>query len=43
MISFWLDQEEEEEEEGEGYLDIVPDTNPEDVNEKQPALSRSVQ
>lgn len=34
------DQEEEEEEEGEGYLDIVPDTNPEDVNEKQPALSR---
>lgn len=41
MISFCLDQEEEEEE-GEGYLDIVPDTNPEDVNEKQPALSRSV-
>ena len=38
----FLDQEEEEEE-GEGYLDIVPDTNPEDVNEKQPALSRSVQ
>ncbi|CAH3153511.1 unnamed protein product [Pocillopora meandrina] len=32
--------QEEEEEEGEGYLDIVPDTNPEDVNEKQPALSR---
>lgn len=35
----------DEEEEGEGYLDIVPDTNPEDVvNEvKQSTLSRSVQ
>lgn len=35
----------DDEEEGEGYLDIVPDTNPEDVvNEvKQSTLSRSVQ
>lgn len=30
----------QEEEEGEGYLDIVPDTSPEDVNDKQSTLSR---
>ena len=35
----------DDDEEGEGYLDIVPDTNPDDVaNEaKQSTLSRSVQ
>lgn len=31
MISFCLEQQEEE---GEGYLDIVSDRNPEDVNDK---------
>ena len=39
MISFCLDQEEEE---GEGYLDIVPGRNPEDVNDKQSTPSKSV-
>jgi len=40
-----LNSDDYDEEEGEGYLDIVPDTNPEDVvNEvKQSTLSRSVQ
>ena len=35
----------DDEEEGEGYLDIVPDTNPGDVVNavKQSTLSRSVQ
>ena len=35
----------DDDEEGEGYLDIVPDTSPEDVANvaKQSTLSRSVQ
>lgn len=34
--------QEEEEEEGGGYLDIVSDTNPEDVNDRQSTLSRGL-
>lgn len=36
---------EQDDEEGEGYLEIEPDTNPEDVTDegKKSTLSRSVQ